>query len=126
MCSGEVGPSYVNTNFFQADRVGGEGAIIRGGDYENNDGTGGAAVLDGIVDAGDHLQEAAPGLVVGAKSTQYHRLAAFGVILSPWSGHRTDTAFGEVSSGLAILTAAVHHSPITDVVVEDCGLIIPL
>ncbi|KAK4327958.1 hypothetical protein Pmani_001578 [Petrolisthes manimaculis] len=126
LCSGEAGASYLNTSFFEADRVGGEGAIIRGGDYENNDGTGGAALLEGITDAGDYLKEAAPGLVVGAKSTQRHRLAAFGVILSSWSGHKTDTAFGEVSSGLAILTAATHHSPLTDVVVEDCGLIIPL
>lgn len=126
LCSGEAGPSYRGTCMFQAERVGGNGEIIRGGDYENNDGTGGAALVENVGTGGEHMHEAVSGLLVGAHSEQRHRLAVFGVILSPWPDHRTDTAFGMVTRGLATLRAAARHSPITEVQVEDCGLVLPL
>ncbi|MPC10919.1 uncharacterized protein LOC123510871 isoform X1 [Portunus trituberculatus] len=126
LCSGEAGPCYRGTCMFEAERVGGEGEIIRGGDYENNDGTGGAALVEGVATGGEHLHEAVSGLLVGAHSNQRHRLAVFGVILSPWSNHKTDTAFGAVTSGLATLRAAARHRPVTEVLVLDCGLMFPL
>ncbi|KAG0719369.1 Peptidyl-prolyl cis-trans isomerase B1 [Chionoecetes opilio] len=126
LCSGEGGPCYRGTCMFQAERVGGHGEIIRGGDYEHNDGTGGAAVVEGVATGGEHLHDAAPGLVVGAHSGQQHRLAVFGVILSPWSEHKTDTAFAAVTSGLGVLRAAARTQPVTQVTVLDCGIRVPL
>ena len=126
LCSGEAGPCYRGTCMFQAERVGGDGEIIRGGDYENNDGTGGAALVENVATGGEHLHQAVPGLLVGAHSDQRHRLAVFGVILTPWFDHKTDTAFGTVTSGLAMLRAAAGHDPITEVLVLDCGLMVPL
>lgn len=126
LCSGEAGPCYRGTCMFQAERVGGKGEIIRGGDYENNDGTGGTALVEDIGTGGEHMHEAVSGLLVGAHSDQRHRLAVFGVILSPWPEHRTDTAFGMVTRGLATLRAAARHSPVTEVLVADCGLVLPL
>ncbi|XP_050732514.1 tripartite motif-containing protein 3-like isoform X2 [Eriocheir sinensis] len=126
LCSGEAGPCYRNTCMFQAERVGGKGEIIRGGDYENNDGTGGAALVEDVGTGGEHMHEAVSGLLVGAHSEQRQRLAVFGVILSPWPEHRTDTAFGMVTRGLATLRAAARHSPVTEVLVADCGLVLPL
>lgn len=125
LCSGEAGPCYRGTCMFQAERVGGKGEIIRGGDYENNDGTGGAALVENVSTGGEHMREAVPGLLVGAHSEQRHRLAVFGVILSPWPDHRTDTAFGTVTRGLATLRAAARHSPVSEVLVADCGLVLP-
>lgn len=126
LCSGEKGPSYFQTRFFQADRVGELGEIIRGGDYEHNDGTGGAPLVEGLTNGGAYLREAQEGLLVGAHAGQTERLAVFGIILSPWPGRQTDTAFGIVTSGLGTLRSAARHCPISDVVVENCGVVIPL
>lgn len=126
LCSGEKGPSYSKTRLFDVDRVGDKGEIIRGGDYENNNGTGGAAIIEGVFSGNEYLKEAVPGLLVGAHASQTARLGVFGVILSAWPHKKTDTGFGVVTSGLGTLRSAARHSPITDITVENCGVVIPL
>ncbi|KAG7159483.1 uncharacterized protein LOC121877402 [Homarus americanus] len=126
LCSGEKGPSYSKTRFFHADRIGEKGEIIRGGDYENNDGTGGAGLVEGVTNGGVYHTEAVPGLLVGAHANQIGRLGVFGIILSAWPLNKTDTGFGVVTSGLGTLRSAARHTPITDVTVENCGLVIPI
>ncbi|XP_045601458.1 uncharacterized protein [Procambarus clarkii] len=126
LCSGEKGPSYFKTRLFDVDRVGEKGEIIRGGDYENNNGTGGAAIVEGVFSGEVYLREAVAGLLVGAHERQTQRLGVFGIILSAWPHKKTDTGFGQVTSGLGTLRSAARHKPITDVTVENCGLVIPL
>lgn len=127
LCSGEKGHSYCKTRFFDADRVGEKGEIIRGGDYDNNDGTGGAAVVEGVTSGGRlYHKEAVAGLLVGAHASQVERLGVFGIILTAWPNNKTDTGFGVVTCGLGTLRSASRHKPISDVVVENCGLVIPL
>ncbi|ROT72612.1 uncharacterized protein [Penaeus vannamei] len=126
LCSGEKGPCYRLTRFFDADRIGERGEIIRGGDYEHNDGTGGAAIMDGLLSGGVYHREAVAGLVVGAHASQAERLGVFGIILTEWPGNKTDTGFGLVTSGLGTLKSAARHKPVTDVTIENCGLVIPI
>ncbi|XP_071522285.1 uncharacterized protein [Panulirus ornatus] len=127
LCSGEKGPSYCKTQFFDADRIGEKGEIIRGGDYDNNDGTGGAAVVEGVTSGECQYQrEAVAGMVVGAHARQVERLGVFGIILTAWPNNKTDTGFGVVTSGLGTLRSAARHKPISEVVVENCGLVIPM
>lgn len=126
LCSGEKGPSYKGTHFFDSYRVGEPGEIIRGGDYENDDGTGGAAILEDLDVGGVYLQEAVEGLLVGAHIRQPERLAVFGIILIAYPCSKTDTGFGVVTNGIGTLKSVSRHKPISDVAIENCGLVIPI
>ncbi|XP_064122086.1 E3 ubiquitin-protein ligase TRIM65-like isoform X1 [Macrobrachium nipponense] len=126
LCSGEKGPSYRGTHFFDSFRVGEPGEIVRGGDYENDDGTGGAAILEDIDVGGPYLQEAVEGLLVGAHIRQPERLGVFGIILTAYPFSKTDTGFGVVTNGIGTLKSVSRHKPISDVAIENCGLVIPI
>ncbi|KAK7041981.1 hypothetical protein SK128_018293 [Halocaridina rubra] len=126
LCSGEMGPSYRGTHFFDAFRVGEPGEIIRGGDYENDDGTGGVAIVEDIEVGGVYLQDAIEGLLVGAHTRQPERLSVFGIILKAYPFRKTDTGFGVITNGIGTLKSVSRHKPITDVAVVNCGLAIPI
>ncbi|CAL4063813.1 unnamed protein product [Meganyctiphanes norvegica] len=124
LCSGEQGPCYKFTCFYKSEDIDTPDAVISGGDYENNDGTGGAAFIDGIENGGIYERDIVAGLIVSWP--EEWRRGSFEIFLENNPGQKDLTGFGQVISGLAVLKSASRHKPITDVIIEDCGLVVPL
>lgn len=125
MCSGEKGPSYRNTRFYELAEESDGSILLRGGDYENNDGTGGCAIVPGIFSGGPHFHEAKAGLLVSWPSNELWRLCCFDIFLNDIPDSYDNSAHGMVEEGLDILKKAAEIKPITDTLVMDCGLVIP-
>ncbi|XP_068232317.1 uncharacterized protein [Palaemon carinicauda] len=121
MCSGEKGISLKNTGFFKYDR---ESGLLSGGDYENNDGTGGTPIISGLADEDEPC-------------TTYHDRLKIGALL----GEKTSTKFhfnfkvaedelpytiGYVSAGLKVLKAVIKLDLVSETVIKDCGVCIPM
>lgn len=125
LCTGEHGPSYTNTHFFGVVCKGLPGERIVGGDYEYNDGNGGAAVIPGLSGSGDYNKHCSVGAVGGWVSDD-SRAAQFTVTtkksLFPYIDPRV---FGKVEKGLEVAKAAAKYRNIKNVTVVDCGIVIP-
>ncbi|XP_047474466.1 uncharacterized protein LOC125028903 [Penaeus chinensis] len=126
LCSGEKGPSYRGTSFYKAHKLDQPMESLRGGDFENNDGTGGRAIVDGITSGGVYYREIAAGLFVSWPAHELWHLGSFDIYLRDCPGVFDNSAHGIVTSGLDLLRLAARHKPITDTSVQDCGLIIPI
>lgn len=125
LCSGEKGPSYRNTCFYESAKEADGAHLLRGGDYENNDGTGGRAIVDDIISGGCYLHEVKAGLFVSWSFREQWRLGSFDVYLNDVPGLHDYSAHGIVEKGLEILKEAAEIMPVTDATVMDCGLVIP-
>ncbi|XP_037801628.1 uncharacterized protein LOC119596449 [Penaeus monodon] len=125
LCTGELGPSYTNSHFFGVVCKGLPGERIVGGDYEYNDGSGGAAVIPGLTGSGDYNKHCSVGAVGGWVSDD-SRAAQFTVTtkksLFPYIDPRV---FGKVVKGLEVAKAAAKCRSIKTVMVVDCGIVIP-
>ncbi|XP_069192089.1 uncharacterized protein [Procambarus clarkii] len=124
LCTGQRGHTYPNTKLLQVCDKGQPGECVEGGDYESNDGKGGAPLLP-------HLQG------------QYRRSGRAGAVWARcglWSPmnfqfvittrDRQDNGqwsyvFGDVVSGLDVVRAAVNHSDITQSNVMGLSHVIP-
>ncbi|XP_069177303.1 tripartite motif-containing protein 59-like isoform X1 [Procambarus clarkii] len=125
LCMGQRGHTYCNTKLLWVGDKGHPGECVVGGDYESNDGEGGASLLPGL-------------------QGQYRRSGRAGAVCTrggpggPWSaqftittrdrqdGHQWSWVFGDVVTGLDVVRAAVNHSDIREVTVVDCGVLLPL
>ncbi|XP_042859549.1 uncharacterized protein LOC122245459 isoform X2 [Penaeus japonicus] len=125
LCTGEQGPSYANTHFFGVVCRGWPGERIVGGDYEYNDGNGGAAVIPGLTGRGEYKGYCSVG-AVGGWVSDYSRAAQFTITtrksLFPYIDPRV---FGQVERGLEVVKAAAKCGKIKNVMVVDCGIVIP-
>ncbi|XP_068236095.1 uncharacterized protein [Palaemon carinicauda] len=126
LCSGEKGPSYRNTSFYGRIPGYAHSEILLGGDYENNDGSGGRAILDGIAsdDTNGHNIEA--GLFIGFPERETWHLGGFGIYLNGVDAVKDACAHGIVEEGLDVLERAADDMSVRDVTVVDCGLVIPM
>lgn len=116
LCTGRCGPSYRNTRLWWVGAEGQPGECVYGGDYQNNNGTGGAALLPGL-ELGEYWRSGWAGAVWGSN-------ALFGIItINCHYGDTYGSVFGEVVSGLDVMVAAARHSPIQEVTVVDCGVL---
>nr|XP_045591169.1 uncharacterized protein LOC123753223 [Procambarus clarkii] len=125
LCTGQRGPTYRNTKLFGVVDKGQPGERVRGGDYESNDGEGGAALLPDLQEqywesdrAGAVCSRYGPGGPTSAQFTITTR--------DLQDGLQWPRVFGDVVSGLDVVRAAVNHSDITEVTVVDCGVVLPL
>lgn len=121
LCTGQRGHCYVNTKLWDVFCKGNQNECVRGGDYEYNTGKGGRAVLP-RVEIGEY-RSCQAGSVFGwwlddpgrdaqfAITTRDRKSGVFGV-------------FGQVKDGLRGVVEAARHSPITDVTVVDCGVVL--
>ncbi|XP_064102777.1 uncharacterized protein LOC135212951 isoform X2 [Macrobrachium nipponense] len=130
LCSGEKGHSYRNTSFYEHQVTSSRWsakrhAILYGGDYEENDGSGGKAILENILDGEEYTHPAEEGLMVSWPAADYWRAGSFGFYLTADTAKTVDTAFGVVSRRLGILKAAAEQDPVTNAYVSDCGFVIP-
>ncbi|XP_066960571.1 uncharacterized protein [Macrobrachium rosenbergii] len=117
MCSGEKGVSYKGTCLYRYDKAHG---ILEGGDYENNDGSGGKAILEGTADCDSYSENwTSPGILTAIRcSTKFQ----FHVKRLKRNVH---LVIGKVMEGLDVLQAAPDLQ-LGEVFVRDCGLFIPM
>ncbi|XP_069193782.1 uncharacterized protein [Procambarus clarkii] len=125
LCTSQRGHTYRNTKLLEVGNKGQPTEYVAGGDYESNDGKGGAPLLPDL--QGQYRESGR----AGAVWARY-------VLGGPWSaqfvittrdrqgGHHWPRVFGDVVSGLDVVRAAVNHSDITEVTVVDCGVVLPL
>ncbi|XP_069193773.1 tripartite motif-containing protein 5-like [Procambarus clarkii] len=125
LCTGQRGHTYRNTKLLQVWRKGQPGECVGGGDYESNDGEGGAPLLPDL--QGQYRKSARAGAVLARWSPESPRSAQFIIITRDrQDGVHWSCVFGDVVSGLDVVRAAVNHSDITEVTVVDCGVVLPL
>ncbi|XP_069190423.1 uncharacterized protein [Procambarus clarkii] len=125
LCTGQRGPTYHNTKLLQVGNKGQPGEWVVGGDYQSNDGMGGARLLPNL--KGQYRESARAGAVWALGGAGGPRCAQFGITTRDRQvGYRLHGVFGDVVSGLDVVRAAVNHSDITEVNVVDCGVVLPL
>ncbi|KAK7072805.1 hypothetical protein SK128_028193 [Halocaridina rubra] len=131
LCSGEKRKSYRNTIFYHKTEYSSwmsshTQEILYGGDYENNDGTGGKAIVEDITNGGVYKHSEAAGLMAGYPSHEYWRAGAFHFYTyGDWRKY-TETGFGTVTEGLEILRTAAKQDPVSTSYICDSGLVIPV
>ncbi|XP_063849759.1 uncharacterized protein LOC135094001 isoform X2 [Scylla paramamosain] len=121
LCSGQQGPSYAGTSLLCVNKRNSLGEYVKGGDYNNNDGTGGASLLP-------HLQakyrpSSAPGAVWGPFRFEDPRVAQFAITTTVPRGN-LERVFGSVEWGMGVVRAAVNAMKKHTVTVRECGVVI--
>ncbi|XP_069181310.1 uncharacterized protein [Procambarus clarkii] len=125
LCTGQRGHTYRNTKLLQVMAKGQPGEYVEGGDYESNDGKGGAPLLSDL--QGQYRRSAWAGAVWAMGGQEGPRCAQFVITTRDCQGdYQWSWVFGDVVSGLDVVRAAVNHSDITEVTVVDCGVVLPL
>ena len=126
LCTGEKGPSYASTRFLEVIRKGEQGEQIWGGDYENDDGSGGAA-LPGMTRGDENYRNVRAGLVGGFYYPGYgcdHNPAQFGVYTRDMVGFSEMSSIGEILSGLEWMLSVRDLDDVCSACVSDCGLVL--
>ncbi|XP_069193638.1 uncharacterized protein [Procambarus clarkii] len=125
LCTGQRGHTYRNTKLLRVENKGQPVEWVRGGDYESNDGKGGAPLLPDL--QGQYRRSGRAGAVCANGGPGGSRSAQFAIITRDrQDGVQWSDVFGDVVSGLDVVRAAVDHSNITEVTVVDCGVVLPL
>ncbi|XP_069182310.1 peptidyl-prolyl cis-trans isomerase-like [Procambarus clarkii] len=125
LCTGQRGHTYRNTKLLNVKYKGGPGEYVGGGDYESNDGKGGAPLLPDL--QGQYRESGQAGVVCAIGGPEGSRCAQFGITTRDRQGGRQwPYVFGDVVNGLDVVRAAVNHSNIREVTVVDCGVVLPL
>ena len=126
LCTGHFGPSYVGTRFLEVSRRDELGEQIWGGDYERNDGTGGAA-LPGMDRGRINNQDVAAGLVAGFYFNGYgqdHSPSQFGIYTKNWPGYIEMSSIGTVIGGMDVVNTIAKLHDIREAFVSDCGVLL--
>ncbi|XP_069181135.1 peptidyl-prolyl cis-trans isomerase-like [Procambarus clarkii] len=125
LCTGQRGHTYRNTKLLEMWCKGQQWERVIGGDYESNDGKGGASLLPDL--QGQYRESVRAGVVWSRYGPGDPRCALFVITTKDRKdGHQWPYVFGDVVSGLDVVRAAVNHSDITEVTVVDCGVVLPL
>ncbi|XP_050739122.1 uncharacterized protein LOC127009804 [Eriocheir sinensis] len=126
LCTGQRGPSYVNTRLCGVGRKGEAGEFVKGGDYESNDGEGSSVLLPGL-DKGEYRNSGRAGNVCGLVWPDRTRGESgnFGIFTRDCKdGGGGGLVFGEVVDGLHVVAEAAQHRDIKEVTVADCGVVL--
>ena len=127
MCLGVKGVSYRGNLFFAYDE---ERNSLKSGDYQNNDGTGGTAVISGLGDNFESTYEYKPPrgtLIANPISTRFEIVTS-----SRYDGKDRYGMFGRhgivghLNHGVHILEKLVKVKKEKKVIIKDCGAFIPL
>ncbi|XP_069180689.1 tripartite motif-containing protein 59-like [Procambarus clarkii] len=126
LCTGQRGHTYRNTKLLMVVDKGRPGERVVGGDYESNDGEGGAPLLPDL--QGQYQQSRQAGAVGSRWWPPGDPTSAQFIITTRdrQADQQWPYVFGDVVSGLDVVRAAVNHSDITEVTVVDCGVVLPL
>ncbi|XP_069168023.1 uncharacterized protein [Procambarus clarkii] len=113
LCTGQRGHTYRNTKLLVVRNMGRPGEHMAGGDYESNDGQGGASLLPHL--QGQYRESGRAGAVWPRLGPGGPRSAQFAITTRDHrDGVQLRNVFGDVVSGLDVLRAAVNHSDITE------------
>ncbi|XP_050739125.1 uncharacterized protein LOC127009806 [Eriocheir sinensis] len=126
LCTGQRGPSYVNTRLCGVESKAEVGEYVEGGDYESNDGEGSSVLLPGL-DEGEYRESGRAGDVCGLVWTDCTRgeCGNFGIFTRDCKdGDESSHVFGEVVDGLHVVAEAAQHRDIKEVTVADCGVVL--
>ncbi|XP_050700674.1 uncharacterized protein LOC126987602 [Eriocheir sinensis] len=126
LCTGSLGPSYLRTRFLEVSRKGTSGEQVWGGDYEQNDGTGGSA-LPGMDRGARNNQDVVAGLVAGFYFHGYgqdRNPSHFGIYTRDMPGYVEMSAMGRVIEGMDVLTSIVSLEDTRSAFISDCGLLL--
>ncbi|XP_050739513.1 E3 ubiquitin-protein ligase TRIM32-like isoform X2 [Eriocheir sinensis] len=126
LCTGQRGPSYVNTRLLGVVKKGEAGEYVKGGDYESNDGKGSCVLLPGLGE-GEYRKSGRAGDVCGVVWTDPTRgeCGRFGInTRDRQDGGGSPRVFGEVVDGLHVVAEAAQHRDIKEVTVADCGVVL--
>lgn len=128
LCSGDLGPSYAHSKFLKVVDKGNANERVKGGDYEHNDGSGGAPLTRGLnMHEKIYERKFVAGIVWarydvtdGPKSAQF--------VIGTGKGNNADVqnVFGQVQEGLDVVREAARQGDIGDVTITDCGIVLPL
>ncbi|XP_069193717.1 peptidyl-prolyl cis-trans isomerase-like [Procambarus clarkii] len=127
LCTGQRGHTYRNTKLLHVGAKGQPGECVRGGDYESNDGEGGAPLLPDL--QGQYRRSGQAGAVWSWSWPVGHnpKSAQFGITTRDYQDRRQwSGVFGDVVSGLDVVRAAVKYINISEVTVVNCGVVLPL
>nr|XP_053651679.1 uncharacterized protein LOC128701782 [Cherax quadricarinatus] len=124
LCTGERGSSYTNTNLLSVANKGQPGEFIIGGDYETNNGSGGAALLSGLIAVGGKSRQLTAGLVSGHSHSD--KSSQFLIYTRDLPDSYDYLSFGQVKTGLDVLLSVAQLSDPRNVIVKDCGVIVTL
>ncbi|XP_069161501.1 uncharacterized protein [Procambarus clarkii] len=125
LCTGQRGHTYCNTKLLEVGAKGQPWECVVGGDYESNDGMGGAPLLPDL--QGQYRRSVRAGTVLCWCGPGDRKSAQFAIITRDrQDGGQLPDVFGDVVSGLDMVRATVNHSDITEVTVVDCGVVLPL
>lgn len=118
LCTGENGRTFAGTQLIEIYNKGSSGECIIGGLISDFD-----QILTSKFWRSSHYQSWIPGLMWGGSGSQ---ATQFGVTLRHWPyGSVPPSHFGWVEKGLNVLQTAVLHPDIREVLVTDCGVILP-
>lgn len=126
LCTGSLGPSYLRTCFLEVYRKGKSGEQVWGGDYEQNDGTGGSA-LPGMERGRRNNQDVVAGLVAGYYYNGYgqdHNPSHFGIYTRDMPNYVEMSSIGKVIGGMDIVTSIVNLADSREAFISDCGLLL--
>ncbi|XP_068235450.1 uncharacterized protein [Palaemon carinicauda] len=125
LCTGEKHHCYANTSLLWARHKGQAMEGVWGGDYEMDDGEGGAALVRGLTTGGEYERPWTAGTVEGLWWKGDAQGAQFLIYTRDNPGKVCERAFGVVERGLGVLVRAINRYPdIKQVKVSDCGLVI--
>ena len=129
LCTGGKGPTYAHTKIFEIKGEGQPSEAIWGGDYQNNNGTGGAAVLPGLNENHPKYERKEERGAVGSFHGKPNaEMAKFFIITGPGSSLPKKNIFGKVQEGFDTLDGAAERlrKGFKDVEIIDCGVALPL
>nr|XP_045607518.1 tripartite motif-containing protein 5-like isoform X2 [Procambarus clarkii] len=129
LCTGQHTHTYAGTKLLRVGGKGQQGECVVGGDYERDDGRGGASLLPDL--QGDYRRGGFAGTVWSPcwwpEGPEDHRSAQFGISTRDRTdGQRWPGVFGNVENGLDVVRAATNHSDIKEVTIVDCGIVLPV
>ncbi|XP_050721261.1 uncharacterized protein LOC127001124 isoform X6 [Eriocheir sinensis] len=127
MCTGQRGPSYLNTRLNKVEDKGKPGEWVMVGDLKRLQDGKGASVLPPDLDEGEYWKSGRAGAVHGLvwKDSTLGVCGAFGICTRDClGGEEPNLVFGEVVDGLHVVAEAAQHSSIMEVTVVDCGMVL--
>nr|XP_053652565.1 uncharacterized protein LOC128702359 isoform X1 [Cherax quadricarinatus] len=126
LCTGEMGPSFCNTNFHRVWWKGYPGESIWGGDFEHGDGSGEVTFTSGLDSEQTTALSRSVPIIAGLVAGRYEKKntsSIFRIYTMDSKNCVEEAAFGQVEFGLDVIQNAVKHSNISDVVISDCGIV---
>ncbi|XP_069170684.1 uncharacterized protein [Procambarus clarkii] len=124
LCTGERGFTYRGSHFLQAHWLGRCGEYVECGDYELDNGSGGAPLVDALEYDGELKQPIECG-VVSARSRATKTASMFKIYTRDSPGYFDKGVFGMVETGMDVMREALTQKDIMNVEVWDCGVVIP-